>query len=254
MRATILAAVIFAASISGCSGCGRKAEQSASTPPPCTAAWCGEVQQACAAWFAQCPGLASMADAASSFSSSGCVDGLGAIIQTRKNDAGDDAAKELLDCMTSAKSCADATACRDALLGNGGEVETLDAAPADFGLFTDAPLVPPGTVLLPGDDPGCVQCALASCRMESSNCFVDSTATPACWADPDAYPPNVDCCVDFRQCVDGCLASDPDAGAAFSLCASQCDTDYPKGKAQFDTYRTCMTAKCATCGGADAGP
>ncbi len=252
MKASLFSVAAAVALLSGCIGCSDKSNDASRTPPPCTASWCPQVQQACDAWLAQCPGLAELVDSATAASPTACTDALGALVAASAPDAGPEAAQALLDCMRKAKSCVEATACRDSLIAPPSE-GAPDSAGVDLGAFTDAPPIPPGTVLLPGDDPACVQCALSNCATESAYCFVNSQGTPACWNDPDAYPPIVDCCVDYRQCIDGCLASDPDAGATFSLCATQCDADYPKGKAQFDIYRTCMASKCATCGAGDAG-
>jgi hypothetical protein len=250
MNAKIAAFVLICAVVPGCGACGGNSTPESNRPPPCVAAWCSDVRAACDAWFRACPGLDG--DAGSGAEAT-CTDGLGGLITQQNPGSEAEVSEAVAKCMQAAKTCSDAMACRERAAHPDGEDDEInaDGAVVEVGLTETA--VPPGTVMLPGDDPSCVFCAFSRCASESQFCFVDSAATPGCWADPAAYPPVVDCCVDYRQCMASCLGLDPAAGATYSLCTGQCDVDYPKGRGQFESYRSCMRVSCPTCGGSDAG-
>jgi hypothetical protein len=247
----------------GCSGGGGGGEAAIDAgvsdvlPPACVGDWCESVLGPyCDRMWRECTGRAADYDGPQHNEIRRvCIDTIAAALGQTPGDVMTKA-QQLADCVAKAKTCADMQDCHRPFRPAseaGTEPEEGDGAPVDAGLLRDVVILPADVVTIPGDDPACVSCATSNCPTESALCFVDSPSTPACYSPGGKYPDPTDCCVDYRACIASCLSVDSTGGATFYQCMLDgCDSNLPKGKVQFDTYRTCVEAKCAGCWG-DAG-
>lgn len=102
-----------------------------------------------------------------------------------------------------------------------------DAGPADAGTDAEVPDAGPCALASPysTQNATCNACAEAKCCVEINGCLLD----PGCNDD-------------YVNCALAC-ALDPDAGQ--DPCLAACATQYPTGKAEYDTAIGCADMKCA---------
>ncbi len=74
----------------------------------------------------------------------------------------------------------------------------------------------------------CNDCATAKCCAEINGCLADTV-----------------CNDDYVNCILACALGPADAGdAGIAACEATCASQYPKGKAEYDTATGCADSKC----------
>lgn len=205
----------------------------------CQGALCDSAAQACKASLPLCPIDKAYYEADPVGTLGACTKAIVEVLG--KSDGGTSAAQAKISCLTAAASCPDVELCNGKKPCSGEDCPS-DAGKVDAIAPNDA--APDAGYLLDDDTWKCVQCALDHCLTESKYCFVDSSMTAACKQDAG----NVDCCIDYRACLQACAHGFPTDPSGLAKCGASCGTEFPKGKAQFDPYQVCMQAACATCG------
>jgi hypothetical protein len=230
-------------------GCRSSSTSEAAVPfdsgiTGCDASWCGDFQTFCDNYSRLCSPEAYGQDPAKATQS--CVDAIGfALGQMDASVPADVSARaaKAQGCVVTATTCDAAKAC---LLGI-RDPSTTPPPHSDAGV-TDVWSPPADVVTLPGDNPNCVRCAVEQCGTSLAPCFEYSATDPACQVDGGG----LDCCVDYRGCLNGCAGLDPSGGGAYATCAADCGAQFPRGQTQFAPYAKCMADHCAGCS-SDAG-
>jgi hypothetical protein len=209
------------------------------TNPPCKGPSCEALRSACEKQARLCKRATGECDLEP------CVRAAAARLSKSPDSAGKE--KTLLACVARKSMCKSIDACFHAL-----EAEE-DCSERELQRVTDtAPVLPTrladsegrgfaGVVVLPGDDLGCLRCALApdGCGQMHPGCF---SANPAAAGATDT-------CLDYRVCLRTCDETAGNDAHALSQCAKgACDVpEHTQGKLDFTAYRSCMFERCAAC-------
>lgn len=240
-----------AAGAGGFAGAGIAGRGGAGAAPVCTGPYCESLAKACAHGLPLCVEFKALYESNPEGAVAYCVHGIQLAVDKYSQSTGADPAKATKDyaaCLLASKYCYDTRQCDPNLpksmhcSGDECDDEPIDTTPMDGGVVLDA-AKPDVFAPAPGDNVNCVICAEKQCPAEGKLCFWDAYGLPGCAPNSKGIR---DCCVEYRTCIAGCVNDDPLEEAKCVL--GLCQPSLPSGSAQFDTYATCMNAKCANCG------